>query len=88
MLHTTWSKNPVMSNYFMHYQKLKSVDAVKYLGVSISKDLSWNTHISSITTCANKTLGFVNQTTNGPVNVHLLSWPSEAQNIQNLENIR
>ena len=28
-----------------------------------------------------------NQTTNGPVNAHLISWPSKAQNIQNLENI-
>ena len=43
----------------MHNQKLESVDAAKYLGVSISKDLSWNTHISNITTCANRTLGFV-----------------------------
>ena len=29
----------------------------------------------------------INQRTNGPVNAHLLSWPSKAQNIQNLENI-
>ena len=28
-----------------------------------------------------------NQRTNGPVNAHLISWPSRAQNIQNLENI-
>ena len=27
----------------------------------------------------------VNQRTNGPVNAHLISWPSKAQNIQNLE---
>ena len=27
------------------------------------------------------------QRTNGPVNAHLISWPSKAQNIQNLENI-
>ena len=59
VLHITRSKNPVMSGYFMHNQKLESVDAAKYLGVSISKDLSWNTHISNITTSANRTLGFV-----------------------------
>ena len=29
----------------------------------------------------------LNQRTNGPVNAHLVSWPSKAQNIQNLENI-
>ena len=28
-----------------------------------------------------------NQTTNGPVNAHLIFWPSKAQNMQNLENI-
>ena len=28
----------------------------------------------------------INQRTNGPVNAHLISWPSRAQNIQNLEN--
>ena len=28
-----------------------------------------------------------NQRTNGPVNAHLISWPTKAQNIQNLENI-
>ena len=27
-----------------------------------------------------------NQRTNGPVNAHLISWPSKAQNIQNLKN--
>ena len=27
----------------------------------------------------------VNQRTNGPVNAHLISWPSKAHNIQNLE---
>ena len=35
------------------------MDAAKYLGVTISKDLSWNTHINNITRTANKTLCFV-----------------------------
>ena len=29
---------------------------------------------------------YINQRTNGPVNAHLISWPSKAQNIHNLEN--
>ena len=40
VLHITRSKKPVMSGYFMHNQKLESVDAAKYLGVSISKNLN------------------------------------------------
>ena len=30
-----------------------------HLGVSISKDLTWNTHINEIVTKANQTLGFI-----------------------------
>ena len=59
VFHITRSKSPVKSRYFMHNQELESVDAAKYLGVTISKDLSWNTHINNITSTANKTLGFV-----------------------------
>ena len=29
----------------------------------------------------------LNQRTSGPVNAHLISWPSKAQDMQNLENI-
>ena len=35
--------------------------------------------------CALKTVVNKNQRTNGPVNAHLISWPSKVQNIQNLE---
>ena len=59
VIHITCSKSPVKSRYFMHNQELEFVDAVKYLGVTISKDLSWSTHINNITSTANKTLGFV-----------------------------
>ena len=39
-----------------------------------------------LVTCKNED-NQINQRTNGPVNAHLISWPSKAQNIQNLENI-
>ena len=58
VIHITRSKSPVKSRYFMHNQELESVDAAKYQGVAISKDLSWNTQINNFTG-ANKTLGFV-----------------------------
>ena len=40
-------------------ETLESVDCAHYLGVSISKDLTWNTHIKEILTKANRTLGYV-----------------------------
>ena len=36
-----------------------SVDTAKYLGMNISRDLSWNTRINNITASANRILGFV-----------------------------
>ena len=35
------------------------MDNIKYLGVTISKDLKWNIHVSNICTNANRTLGFL-----------------------------
>ena len=41
---------------------LENVDHIKYLGVTITFDLRWNTHISDIFTKANRTLGFLRRT--------------------------
>ena len=38
---------------------LDSVLSAKYLGVTISDDLSWSTHIDNITKSANQTIGFL-----------------------------
>ena len=38
---------------------LENVGNIKYLGVTISKDLKWNTHVSNVCTKANRTLGFL-----------------------------
>ena len=37
----------------------QNVDKFKYLGVTITKDLQWNTYVSQICTKSNKTLGFL-----------------------------
>ena len=39
--------------------KCSTVDSIKYLGVTIINDLTWNTHINNICTKANRTLGFL-----------------------------
>ena len=38
---------------------LKNVENIKYLGVTITNDLRWNTHVSNVCTKANRTLGFL-----------------------------
>ena len=36
-----------------------NVDSIKYLGVTISKTLKWNTSVSNVCTKANRTLSFL-----------------------------
>ena len=35
------------------------MDNIRYLGVTVSKDLKWNSHVSNVCTKANRTLGFL-----------------------------
>ena len=48
VLHITRLKTPIPSKYFLHNTELKSATAGKYLGVTISDDLSWGTHVNDI----------------------------------------
>jgi hypothetical protein len=43
----------------LHGHQLEHADKANYLGVTIQSDLKWDSHINSITTKANKTLGFL-----------------------------
>ena len=45
--------------YSLEGTVLENVDNIKYLGVTISKDLKWNTHVSNVCTKANRILGFL-----------------------------
>ena len=56
VLHISKSRHPAQQIYMFHGHALEAMDHAKYLGVDISKDLSWNTHIS---TNAKRTLGFL-----------------------------
>lgn len=59
VLHITRDKKPVQFTYKLHGQALSPVTDAKYLGVDLSHNLSWNTHINRITSTANRTLGFI-----------------------------
>ena len=59
VLHISKSRHPAQHIYMLHGQVLEAMDHSKYLGVDMSKDLSWNIHINRISTNANRTLGFL-----------------------------
>ena len=45
--------------YSLEGTVLENVNNIKYLGVTISKDLKWNTFVSNVCTKANRTLRFL-----------------------------
>ena len=51
--------NKIEAAYILEETVLENVDSIKYLGVTITNDLKWNTHINNICTKANRTLGFL-----------------------------
>jgi hypothetical protein len=57
VLSITRNKTSIQYSYTLH--QLEHADKAKYLGVTIQSDLKWNSYINSITTKANKTLGFL-----------------------------
>ena len=58
-LHMTRRRTTLAGNYFLHGHRLESVASAKYLGVTVSSDLKWDTHINTITRKASLALGFV-----------------------------
>jgi hypothetical protein len=59
VLRITNKRNKIMANYYIHGQQLQIVDNAKYLGLTISKNLSWNNHVNNITKKANSILAFL-----------------------------
>lgn len=59
IIHITRKHKPIIYKYTLHNHILKSTNKAKYLGVSITKDLTWNSHINDITNKANASLRFI-----------------------------
>ena len=60
VLTITRKRKPIVHNYTLHGgHTLEHVENAKYLGITMTKDFRWNTHIDNITSKANQTLGFL-----------------------------
>ena len=61
----------IHASYTLEGTDLEHVERIKYLGVTITSDLRWNTHVSNVCTKANRTLGFLR--------INLYSCPQEVK---------
>ena len=49
----------IHASYTLEGTDLENVESIKYLGVTITNYLTWNTHVSNVCTKANRTLGLL-----------------------------
>ena len=54
----------IHASYTLEGTDLENVESIKYLGVTITSDLRWNTRVSNVCTTANRTLGFLRRNLN------------------------
>ena len=59
IMHVSRKRQPLQHTYLLKGQALGVVNTAAYLGVHLSKDLTWHNHINKVTAKANKSLGFI-----------------------------
>lgn len=73
----SYSSHPIAPSYKTKNTFLENVHSYKYLGITLSNDLSWHTHISNIISSANRRLGFLRRNLRqAPKHVKLLAYQS------------
>lgn len=73
----TRSRNPIRSSYTIANSPIDTVTSYKYLGVLISFNLNWGTHINNILSSANRSLGFLRRNLrHAPQDIRLLAYTS------------
>ena len=59
MMQLTKKHNKIQASYTLEGTVLENVESIKYLGVTITSDLKWNSHSRNVCSKANRTLGFL-----------------------------
>ena len=59
MMQLTKKHNKIDASYTLEGTVLENVESIKYLGVTITSDLKWNSHIRNVCSRANRALGFL-----------------------------
>ena len=56
--------NKIHTSYTLEGTDLENVESIRYFGVTITRDLRWNTHVSNVCTKANRNIGFLRRNLN------------------------
>ena len=59
ILHVTRSRNMQFPVYKLNNSCISAISSYKYLGITISSNLQWKSHVESVVMKANRLLGFI-----------------------------
>ena len=65
VIRITNKRNPLTNKYYIHDTELLTVKDAKYLGVTVSSDLSWNKHVDKTVKKATTSLNFLKRNLQG-----------------------
>ena len=65
VMRITNKRNPLTNKYCIHDTELLTVKDAKYLGVTVSSDLSWNKHVDNTVKKATTSLNFLKRNLHG-----------------------
>ena len=58
-INITRKEDPLVTEYTLKDEPLENVKIASYLGIQISRDLSWHRHVAKVSAKGNKSLGFI-----------------------------
>ena len=58
-INITRKEDPLVTEYTLKDEPLENVKIASYLGIQISRDLSWHSHVAKVSAKGNKSLGFI-----------------------------
>ena len=59
VINFTMSPIPLIQKYSLHDHQLDAMSSAKYLGLTLSNDMTWKTHVSQVVSKANRSLEFL-----------------------------
>ena len=83
VMHITNKRSRIETQYKIHRDTLETVDSIKYLGVNLQENLSWNNHVNQVAkkqiTSARSFSGISRNVRKKPRNWHIGQWFNQSE---------